>query len=59
VTGTRSRFTGSGSRNATNEPVRVTIFSTKNEFGIVEYPENEKVGIWAGETHYMLDRPTK
>jgi hypothetical protein len=26
------------------------------DFGIVEYPEDEKVGIWAGETHYMLDR---
>jgi hypothetical protein len=40
-------------------PVRVAIFSTMNEFGIVEYPEDEKVGIWAGETHYMLDGPTK
>jgi hypothetical protein len=39
--------------------VRVAIFSTKNEFGIVEYPEDKKVGIWAGEAHYMLDRPTK
>ncbi|MBA3376446.1 MAG: cupin domain-containing protein [Actinobacteria bacterium] len=46
-------------RNANDVPVRVAIFSTKNEFGIVEYPENEQVGIWAGETHYMLDRPTK
>jgi uncharacterized cupin superfamily protein len=43
-------------RNETGEPVRVAIFSTKNEFGIVEYPEDKKVGIWAGDTHYVLDR---
>ncbi len=43
-------------RNATDEPARVAIFSTKNEFGIVEYPEDKKVGIWAGDTHYVLDR---
>jgi uncharacterized cupin superfamily protein len=42
--------------NASEEPARVAIFSTKNEFGIVEYPEDDKVGIWAGETHYMLHR---
>jgi uncharacterized cupin superfamily protein len=35
-------------RNASDAPVRVAIFSTMNEFGIVEYPEDEKVGIWAG-----------
>ena len=45
--------------NANDVPVRVAIISTKNEFGIVEYPENEQVGIWAGETHFMLDRPNK
>jgi len=44
-------------RNATDEPVRVAIFSTMNEFGIVEYPEDEKVGIWAGDTDFVLDRP--
>ena len=44
--------------NAHDVPVRVAIFSTLNEFGIVEYPESEKVGIWAGETHYTLDRPS-
>jgi uncharacterized cupin superfamily protein len=43
-------------RNAGEEPVRVAIFSTKNEFGIAEYPDSDKVGIWAGETHYMLRR---
>ena len=43
-------------RNTTREDVRVAIFSTKNEFGIAEYPDSDKVGIWAGETHYMLRR---
>jgi uncharacterized cupin superfamily protein len=43
-------------RNATREAVRVAIVSTKNEFGIAEYPDSDKVGIWAGETHYMLRR---
>jgi len=43
-------------RNATREGVRVAIFSTKNEFGIAEYPDSDKVGIWAEETHYMLRR---
>ena len=43
-------------RNAGEEPARVAIFSTKNEFGIAEYPDGDKVGIWAGDTHYMLRR---
>ena len=42
--------------NGTEEPVRVAIFSTKNEFGIAEYPDSDKVGIWVGDTHYMLRR---
>lgn len=44
-------------RNATDAPARVAIVATNNEFGIVEYPEIEKVGIWAGPEHYELDRP--
>ncbi|MBA3733938.1 MAG: cupin domain-containing protein [Actinobacteria bacterium] len=44
-------------RNATDVPVRVAVLSTMNEFGIVEYLEDEQVGIWAGEEHYVLDRP--
>ena len=44
-------------RNATDTAVRVAIVATVNEFGIVEYPEIEKVGIWAGPEHYVLDRP--
>lgn len=43
-------------RNTGDEPVRVAIFSTKNEFGIAEYPDSDKVGIWAGGTHHMLRR---
>jgi uncharacterized cupin superfamily protein len=44
-------------RNAGDGTARVAIVSTQNEFGIVEYPEDEKVGIWAGGGHYTLDRP--
>jgi hypothetical protein len=44
-------------RNTTDAPARVAIVATNNEFGIVEYPELEKVGIWAGPEHYVLDRP--
>ncbi len=43
-------------RNAGSEPVRVAIASTKNEFGIAEYPDSDKVGVWADGTHYMLRR---
>jgi hypothetical protein len=34
----------------------VAMLSTRNEFGISEYPDSDKVGIWAGETHRMLRR---
>ena len=44
--------------NTGDVTARVAIVSTKNEFGIVEYPEDKKVGIWAGDVHYTLDRPT-
>jgi uncharacterized cupin superfamily protein len=43
-------------RNPGEGTVRVTIFSTKNEFGIAEYPDSDKVGIWAGAQHHMLRR---
>ncbi|MDX6402164.1 MAG: hypothetical protein QOF27_2770 [Gaiellaceae bacterium] len=46
-------------RNASDLPVRVAIVSTQNEFGIVEYPEDEQVGIWAGKEHYVLNRPNQ
>ena len=35
---------------------RVALLSTKNEFGIAEYPDSDKVGVWAGDKHYMLRR---
>jgi len=41
---------------ATVEPARVAILSTKNDVGIAEYPDSDKVGVWAGEAHYMLRR---
>ena len=43
-------------RNDTQELVRVALLSTKNQFGIAEYPDSDKVGIWAGGEHYMLRR---
>jgi uncharacterized cupin superfamily protein len=45
-------------RNTGDVAARVAIVSTKNEFGIVEYLEDEKVGIWAGDEHYVLERGT-
>ena len=38
--------------------MRVAIFSTKSEFGIAEDPDSDKIGVWAGEAHYMLRRAT-
>jgi uncharacterized cupin superfamily protein len=36
---------------------RVGIISTKNEIGIVEYPDSDKVGIWAnGARQHLLRR---
>ena len=47
-------------RTANDEVARVAIVSTMNEFGIVEYPELEQVGIWAGPEHFVLEkRPTR
>jgi uncharacterized cupin superfamily protein len=46
-------------RNAGDADLRVAIFSTKNEFGIAEYPDSDKVGVWTGgpeRAHYMLRR---
>ncbi|HUZ99961.1 MAG TPA: cupin domain-containing protein [Gaiellaceae bacterium] len=41
---------------ANEAPARVAMTSTKNEFGIAEYPDSDKVGVWAGDKHYMLRR---
>jgi uncharacterized cupin superfamily protein len=43
-------------RNDGDGVVRVAILSTKNPFGIAEYPDSDKVGVWAGGAHYMLRR---
>jgi uncharacterized cupin superfamily protein len=43
-------------RNDGEETVRVAIVSTKNPVGIAEYPDSDKVGVWADGTHYMLRR---
>ena len=42
--------------NATEAPVRVAIVSTKSEIGLAEYPDSDKLGVWVGDTHYMLRR---
>ena len=43
-------------RNDTGETLRVAVLSTKNDVGIAEYPDSDKVGVWANGTHYMLRR---
>lgn len=43
-------------RNEAEEPARVAMLSTKGDIGIAEYPDSDKVGIWAHGTHYMLRR---
>ena len=36
--------------------VRVALLSTKSEIGVAEYPDSDKVGVWANGTHHMLRR---
>jgi uncharacterized cupin superfamily protein len=43
-------------RNDAEGVARVALLSTKNSVGIAEYPDSDKVGVWAGGTHYMLRR---
>jgi uncharacterized cupin superfamily protein len=43
-------------RNGSDEVVRVAILSTKSGVGVAEYPDSDKLGIWANGTHYMLRR---
>src|ERR1700694_404167 len=43
-------------RNHGEELSRVAMLSTKNDLGIAEYPDSDKVGVWANGTHYMLRR---
>jgi uncharacterized cupin superfamily protein len=37
-------------------PGRVAMLSTKSPIGIAEYPDSDKIGIWAHGAHYMLRR---
>src|SRR3954466_13817125 len=43
-------------RNDAEGIARVALLSTKSEVGIAEYPDSDKVGVWAGDAHYMLRR---
>ena len=43
-------------RNNSEKTARVAILSTKNPFGIAEYPDSDKVGVWTGQQHYILRR---
>jgi uncharacterized cupin superfamily protein len=45
-------------RNTSDVTARVAIVSSQHEVCIVEYPEDHKVKIWAGNIHYTLDTPT-
>lgn len=45
-----------GVRNEGDELARIAILSTKHPFGIAEYPDSDKIGVWVGEQHYMLRR---
>jgi len=40
--------------NAGDETVRVALFSNTHEFGIIEYPDSDKIGIW-GRQDEALD----
>ena len=34
------------SNNASDDAARVALFSNKHEFGIIEYPDSDKIGVW-------------
>lgn len=40
--------------NAGTDAARVTLFSNKHEFGIIEYPDSDKMGVW-GRQNEALD----
>lgn len=44
-------------RNDSDDEARVALISTKSEVCIVEYPEEKKLQLWAGESHHMLELP--
>ena len=50
----RDRPARIASHNAGDETVRVALFSNTHEFGIIEYPDSDKIGIW-GRQDEALD----
>jgi uncharacterized cupin superfamily protein len=44
-------------RNRSDTTARVAVVSSQHDVCIVEYPEDKKVKIWAGDIHYTLDTP--
>jgi uncharacterized cupin superfamily protein len=42
--------------NRGEETARVAMLSTKSRVGVAEYPDSDKVGVWADDAHYMLRR---
>ncbi|HTU97716.1 MAG TPA: hypothetical protein VMF14_17845 [Solirubrobacteraceae bacterium] len=47
--------------NASDGVTRVTLFSNKHEFGIIEYPDSDKMGVWGRQDealdHMVRRRP--
>jgi uncharacterized cupin superfamily protein len=43
---------------AGTEAARIGIISTKNDVGVVEYPDSDKVGVWAGGARQFMLRRT-
>ena len=43
-------------RNDARDSARVALLSTKSPVGVAEYPDSDKVGVWADGQHYMLRR---
>jgi uncharacterized cupin superfamily protein len=41
-------------KNASGDAARVALFSNKHEFGIIEYPDSDKIGVW-GRQDEALD----
>ena len=40
--------------NPSDNAARVALFSNKHEFGIIEYPDSDKIGVW-GRNDESLD----
>jgi uncharacterized cupin superfamily protein len=45
--------------NASTEPVRVLILSSKAPLAVVHYPDSGKLGIWSREEGYQMMLPTE